>query len=32
MSHYGDYQNEIYFAGLQGVVPDLPVELMMPED
>jgi len=23
---YGDYQNEIYTAGLKGVVPDLPVD------
>lgn len=26
MPHYGDYQNQIYFAGLQGVVPKLPVD------
>lgn len=26
MPHYGDYQNAIYFAGLAGVVPKLPVE------
>ena len=26
MPHYGDYQNEIYFAGLAGVVPKLPVD------
>jgi lactate 2-monooxygenase len=26
MSHYGNYQNEIYFAGLQGVVPKIPVD------
>lgn len=26
MPHYGDYQNEIYFAGLSGVVPKLPVD------
>ncbi|MDE1172903.1 MAG: alpha-hydroxy-acid oxidizing protein [Parvibaculaceae bacterium] len=24
--HYGDYQNEIYFGGLQGVLPNLPVD------
>jgi lactate 2-monooxygenase len=26
MAHYGDYQNQIYGAGLQGVVPKLPVD------
>lgn len=26
MPHYGDYQNEIYFAGLQGQLPALPVD------
>ncbi|PAX08170.1 alpha-hydroxy-acid oxidizing protein [Sphingomonas lenta] len=26
MPHYGDYQNQIYFAGLQGVTPKLPVD------
>lgn len=26
MSHYGDYQNAIYFAGLNGVVPKYPVD------
>ena len=26
MPHYGDYQNEIYFRGLQGRVPSLPVD------
>lgn len=26
MPHYGDYQNEIYFAGLEGRVPSLPVD------
>ena len=26
MSNYGNYQNEIYFAGLQGVVPKIPVD------
>ncbi|MGK6320717.1 alpha-hydroxy-acid oxidizing protein [Sphingomonas sp. DT-204] len=26
MGHYGDYQNEIYGAGLRGIVPKLPVD------
>ncbi len=26
MPHFGDYQNEIYFAGLGGVVPTWPVD------
>lgn len=26
MSHYGDYQNAIYGAGLAGVVPAVPVD------
>ncbi|MBB4153017.1 lactate 2-monooxygenase [Sphingomonas jinjuensis] len=26
MPHYGDYQNQIYFAGLSGVLPSLPVD------
>ena len=26
MAHYGDYQNAIYFAGLSGVTPKLPVD------
>jgi lactate 2-monooxygenase len=26
MPHYGDYQNAIYFAGLSGVLPRLPVD------
>lgn len=26
MAHYGDYQNEIYGAGLRGIVPKLPVD------
>ena len=26
MPHYGDYQNEIYLAGLRGVKPRLPVD------
>jgi len=25
-AHFGDYQNEIYFGGLQGVIPKYPVE------
>jgi lactate 2-monooxygenase len=24
--HFGDYQNDIYFAGLQGVLPQFPVD------
>ncbi len=26
MAHYGDYQNQIYNAGLSGVVPTIPVD------
>jgi len=26
MPHFGDYQNEIYFKGLRGVVPSLPAD------
>ena len=26
MPHYGDYQNQIYLAGLQGTLPTLPVD------
>ena len=26
-THYGDYQNEIYLAGLRGVLPGLPVDV-----
>ncbi|QIG80703.1 alpha-hydroxy-acid oxidizing protein [Stakelama tenebrarum] len=26
MPHYGDYQNALYFAGLSGKTPDLPVD------
>ncbi len=26
MAHFGDYQNQIYGAGLQGVIPKLPVD------
>lgn len=26
MAHYGDYQNALYFAGLRGVVPPIPVD------
>ncbi len=31
MPHYGDYQNEIYGAGLSGVVPRLPVDFALLE-
>ena len=26
MAHYGDYQNELYFAALRGVLPKVPVD------
>ncbi|MBB3870823.1 alpha-hydroxy-acid oxidizing protein [Brevundimonas mediterranea] len=26
MAHYGDYQNELYMAGLNGVLPKVPVD------
>jgi len=26
MRHFGDYQHEIYFAGLSGTVPKIPVD------
>ncbi len=26
MEHFGDYQTEIYMAGLSGVTPSLPVD------
>lgn len=26
MAHYGDYQNELYLAGLNGVLPKVPVD------
>src|SRR4051794_1611432 len=26
VAHFGDYQNEIYFAGLRGVLPRVPVD------
>jgi lactate 2-monooxygenase len=26
MAHFGDYQNEIYLAGLQGVITRVPVD------
>ena len=26
MADFGGYQNEIYFAGLSGVVPDYPMD------
>ena len=28
MGHYGDYQNEIYGAGLRGVLPKMPVDFV----
>jgi lactate 2-monooxygenase len=31
MSHFGDYQNEIYFKGLSGVLPTLPVDFKLLE-
>ncbi len=31
MPHYGDYQNAIYFAGLNGITPKLPVDFAMLE-
>lgn len=32
MPHYGDYQNEIYGGGLQGVLPRLPVDFAQLEE
>lgn len=32
MPHYGDYQNEIYFGGLEGVLPNLPVDFARLEE
>lgn len=32
MPHYGDYQNEIYGGGLQGVLPRLPVDFKTLEE
>jgi lactate 2-monooxygenase len=32
MPHYGDYQNEIYGGGLQGVLPRLPVDFARLEE
>ena len=26
MAHYGDYQNELYGAGLRGLLPKVPVD------
>ena len=31
MRYFGEYQNEIYFSGLQGVVPKLPVNFKLLE-
>ena len=31
MRYFGEYQNEIYFGGLQGVVPKLPVNFKLLE-
>ena len=31
MAAYGDYQNEIYFNGLRGVKPKLPVDFRLLE-
>jgi lactate 2-monooxygenase len=30
--HYGDYQNQIYFEGLQGIVPKVPVDFASLEE
>jgi len=32
MSHFGDYQNEIYFNGLRGIRPSLPVDFKQLEE
>ena len=32
MPSYGDYQNEIYFAGLRGVKPKVPVNFKLLEE
>ena len=32
MPHYGDYQNDIYLAGLRGVVPTIPVDFATLEE
>ncbi|MFY9801985.1 MAG: alpha-hydroxy-acid oxidizing protein [Candidatus Acidiferrales bacterium] len=32
MAHYGDYQNEIYGGGLQGLLPRLPVDFAQLEE
>ena len=32
MPHYGDYQNEIYLAGLRGIVPTIPVDFATLEE
>ena len=32
MAHFGDYQNEIYFKGLRGIRPNLPVDFRRLEE
>lgn len=32
MAHFGDYQNEIYFNGLRGIRPNLPVDFKRLEE
>jgi len=32
MAHFGDYQNEIYFNGLRGIRPNLPVDFKQLEE
>ena len=32
MAHFGDYQNEIYFKGLRGIRPNLPVDFKRLEE
>lgn len=32
MAHFGDYQNEIYFNGLRGIRPNLPVDFRRLEE
>ena len=27
MKHFGQYQDEIYLAGLRGIVPKLPIDI-----
>jgi hypothetical protein len=31
MPHFGDYQTEIYFKGLRGVLPSLPADFKLLE-